>query len=281
MTLADSSAILDTSRVLPQHQAAVTLLQSRLSPPGSEQTWLDLACGRGQLVQVLENGLTPDSRSRLSFVGLEADQRHGREAVKLAEQLGLAKAEMRIGDLKDLPNLVSQDERLDFITLTNTVHEVAPADIPVVLVTAITRLSNAGGLYVSDMELIRPLELGAVAWTSDEVTGLLGSCLDSLGVDPYRPDVQRWQHSSTASWSAYVERQHFGLTDREVADRQEEAVAAVRQKVVTTLELKLEGCRTALETLTRYGSETGDEEAAKDSLVYDYWAITRALEAFA
>ena len=279
MTLADSSVILDRTRVLPQHRDAVTLLQARLAAPGSAQTWLDLACGRGQLVQALEHGLTADSRSRLSFVGIDADQRHAREAVRLAESLGLASAEMLVGDLRHLPTLLPIGETVDFITFTNTVHEIAPAYLPLALVTSIARLSEHGALYVADIESIQPLELGAVAWTRDEMSELLGRCLEALGVTLYRPGVQRWQHTTRASWSAFIERQHFGRTSAQIVEQTPTAIAAVLEQVEHTLRLKLTACRTALETLTLYGSETGDEEVTKNSLVYDFWAITRALEA--
>jgi hypothetical protein len=134
-------------------------------------------------------------------------------------------------------------------------------------------------MYVADMESIYPLELGAVAWTSDAISELLACCLDALGVTSYRPDVQRWQHTTTASWSAFIERQHFGCTAEEINEREINAITAATARVGDILNRKLTACRTALEALTRFGTETGDEEATKNTLVYEFWAITRALEA--
>ena len=56
--IADSSAFRDRERLLSQHQAALTLLQARLSTPGAPQLrWLDLACGRGQIIVSLDDEL--------------------------------------------------------------------------------------------------------------------------------------------------------------------------------------------------------------------------------
>jgi hypothetical protein len=53
--LRDSKAILDTERLLTQHQAIITIIQGLLGNPAlTEYKWLDLACGKGQIISQLD-----------------------------------------------------------------------------------------------------------------------------------------------------------------------------------------------------------------------------------
>ena len=48
--ISDSDAVLDIRRILPQHQSAITLLNTILQNPGvTDCFWLDLACGKDRL----------------------------------------------------------------------------------------------------------------------------------------------------------------------------------------------------------------------------------------
>jgi hypothetical protein len=60
--------------------------------------------------------------------------------------------------------------------------------------------------------------------------------------------------------------------------RIEKAVEATVERIQVILKRKLAQTRKALEALTRFGSETGQEAADKEKLLFDFWAITRALE---
>ena len=63
-----ADAIRDDDRVLPQHQAIVTLLQGWLSDPAMERLrWLDLACGRGQILTGVRGGLSTSARKKVDW----------------------------------------------------------------------------------------------------------------------------------------------------------------------------------------------------------------------
>ena len=67
-------------RILAQHQAALTLLQARLPTPGVPNLrWLDLACGRGQIIISLHENLSLDARGRIEFWAYDVDQHFARE----------------------------------------------------------------------------------------------------------------------------------------------------------------------------------------------------------
>ena len=87
-TIADSSAFKDRDRILAQHQAVLTLLQARLSTPRLPIfRWLDLACGRGQIIVSLHENLSTDARARIEFWAYDVDQRFALETRKTAESL--------------------------------------------------------------------------------------------------------------------------------------------------------------------------------------------------
>jgi hypothetical protein len=44
------------------------------------------------------------------------------------------------------------------------------------------------------------------------------------------------------------------------------------------LNRKLGECRDSLETLTLYGAETAEEQEDKERLLFEFWAVSRALE---
>lgn len=70
--IGDSSAVLEVERMLPQHQAAITLLSSLLQDPQVDKFyWLDLACGKGQIISQLNENLTIENRKKIIYHGYD------------------------------------------------------------------------------------------------------------------------------------------------------------------------------------------------------------------
>jgi len=148
-TIADSTAFKNSERILSQHQAALALLQGRLSAPGvSRLSWLDLACGRGQIIVSLDRNLSKQAREKIEYWAYDLDQDFARETRKTAEHLGFASLETRIGDLSDFDRILPSGILFDFITLTNTVHEIEPIRLATVLVNCVGRLTSMGSLFI-------------------------------------------------------------------------------------------------------------------------------------
>ncbi len=139
-TIADSKAVGDMKRVLPQHQAALMLLQELVSDPRVQSVkWLDLGCGRGQILSGVNEQLAVTSRAKIDYVGYDVNNENAKEADKLANSAGFRSHDIKIGSLADVGKLL--DARVfDFVTFTNTVHEVQPRQLAVVLVDAVFRL---------------------------------------------------------------------------------------------------------------------------------------------
>lgn len=278
-SIADSSAFRDDHRLLPQHQAVLTLLQGWLSDPTVEQLrWLDLACGRGQILTGLRGGLSPGARGKVDYVAYDMRHDHAKDTDQLASSLGFRSHHHKVGYLVDFPKFQSHDHPYDLITLTNTVHEVYPEELASVLVASIKCLSPRGCLFIYDMESLRPPELGAVPWTSGEINKLLSVLFSALGVSGYEPAVGQWRHRTCDAWNVQIYRHHLGLTDADLAARLTCARDDTASMIAELLVAKLDQCKRALHKLTEYGAETADEQGEKEKLLYEYWALSRALE---
>jgi SAM-dependent methyltransferase len=275
----DSSAVRTDGRQLAQHQAALTVLQGLLSAPGLERlAWLDLACGRGQILSGLQDTLSDSARAKIEFLAYDANIEYLRETRKTAAALGFAKASEEIGDLSRLSQLVPAATRFDFVTLTNTVHEVAPAQLSEILADAVLRLSDRGTLFVYDMERVRPPELGAVPFSAHDFQEVSDALIGHLSDNDYRPEVSGWQHSTTRGWNVQIQREYISATNEELEARRGLAITATEHTMREVLKKRLEQCRETLEALTTYGPETAEEQEDREHLLHEFWAITRALE---
>lgn len=278
-TIADSSAFRDRERVLPQHQAALTLLQVRLSTPGAPRLrWLDLACGRGQIIASLDENLSAEARANIEYWGYDINQDFARETRRTAERLGFASLDIRIGDLSDFDRILPAAVVFDFVTLTNTVHEVEPVRLAGLIARSIERLADTGTLFIYDMERIKPPELGALPWSRDDVRRMVRRMLDALGATAYRPEIGRWNHRTCNGWNVQLQRQHVKVSRTDAAATMEKAIQETCDEILGLLKRRLAECRSSLETLTLYGAETVEEQEEKEQLLFEFWAISRALE---
>jgi len=120
--------------------------------------------------------------------------------------------------------------------------------------------------------------LGAVPWSRDDIKRLVRCMLDALGATAYRPEVGLWNHRSCNGWNVQLERQHLGISPTDVVGRVDTATDATREEVSHLLEQRLVECRATLERLTQYGAETVEEQEDKERLLYEFWALSRAME---
>ena len=75
--IADSSAEF-TKKVFAQHQAAITLLgQLLVDPAVSQVDWLDLGCGKGQILAQLEHNIPEkEVRAKIGYCGYDLENKH-------------------------------------------------------------------------------------------------------------------------------------------------------------------------------------------------------------
>jgi SAM-dependent methyltransferase len=276
-SIADSDAFFDPERMLAQHQAALTLLQGRLSPPAvTEYRWLDLGCGRGQIIAHLKDNLSSSARAKIHFLGYDVDNAHSRGAERTAESLGLATRTFLIGEISGFHSHPLTDGPWDFITLTNTVHEIAPSSLATILARSLERLSVNGCFFAYDMEQLPSFELGAVLWTRDDFSAILRCLCRCLGATTFEPEVGRWRHKSCFGWNVQLRPSDMALP-QDWKTRIGDCLKPTTDVVVNVLRQKLAQVTTALESLTRFGAETEEERIARERYLYSFWSISRAL----
>jgi hypothetical protein len=186
--------------------------------------------------------------------------------------------DIRVGDLSDFDRILPQGVQFDFITLTNTVHEIEPVRLATLLVNCLRRLTDTGSVFIYDMERIKPPELGAVPWSRDDIKSIVHRMLDGFGASTYRPEVALWNHSTTNGWNVQLERQYLGVASVDVETRSKQAISDAGKEIITLLRRKQEICRASLESLTMHGAETAEEQADKENLLFEFWSLSRALE---
>lgn len=128
------------------------------------------------------------------------------------------------------------------------------------------------------MERIKPLELGALPWSRDDIRRIMFCILDSLGASRYRPEIGLWNHRTCNGWNIQLHRQHFNVSRSETAARMDLAVQKTCILISELLKRRLQECRTSLEILTTCGAATAEEQDDKIRLLFEFWAVSRALE---
>lgn len=278
-SIADSSAA-SVERVLSHHQAAITVLANVLFPrmAGSLVDWLDLACGKGQIIAHLQDALPDEQmRSQISFVGFDIENKHVRETERLAKELNFGAVDGVVGELGKFSTLFDSDRSFSFITFTNTVHEVPPILVGSLLLHSILRLTPVGILYIADMESLSPLELGAIPWDSSDVKRVV-DCLYRLLDSKRSPIVQRWQHTSRFAWTVQIERSHFDATRAQLLEKLPALEVQLSEFIVNLFREKHERTNEQLEELTEFGGgETGEEIDTRLRLLYEHWSLSRFL----
>lgn len=275
-SLADSSAVLENYN-LPQHQAALTLLQGILSDPAcTKLRWLDLACGKGQIVAHLDHNLGQQARSKIELVGYDIESSYSKQAKRLAESKGLASCSFEVGALGQFWTNQKTSGPWGFITLTNTTHEIAPNSLAEIFIRCIERLDENGCLFLYDMERLPNPELGAVPWSAAEIQTIIATLLGEVGCLTYKPEVGQWVHRSCRGWNAQLKRSHLGLPS-DFKDRIPGALQETNKVVTNLLNERLARANSALESLAEHPAETGEEAEDKIALLYEFWAVYRSV----
>lgn len=275
-SIAGSNAVHDRERILSQHQSALTLLNGLLQNPAVKSVhWLDIACGKGQIIAQLDENLSPEHRAKLSYVGYDINSDFTRTAEKLAEGLGLQEVEFLHGDLSSFSKLVSSDRKFDFISCTNTAHEIQPGCFACLFLDALLRLSESGELFIYDMESLMTPELGALPWRKEEIDELINAAFDTLGT-AFRAHPSTWKHSTVRGWSVTIQRHYIDVTNETIVEKRNELSERLEGIIDQLLDSRLKECNKVLEAFCKYGTETAQDENDKVSALYEFWALHRA-----
>lgn len=276
-SLAASSSELSYGRVWPQHQAVLTLIKDRVEDPHRQSfKWLDLACGRGQILSNIGRVLSKDNCSKIEYRGFDVVQDYCLQAERVAKEL-FPNAQIQVCEIDKFELLLEPEEQFDAITLTNTVHEISPEQVASTFVSTLCRVSDDGIVFMYDMESLPALELGAIPWLGKEVEQVFHRLLSVAGEDTYFPTVATWPHKTCVGWNIQLNRSHLNVTAETLRSRREGMLSGASSLIRELLGKRLLDINQALSTASRYADRDGDEHADVQRLTYDYWAISRAL----
>lgn len=275
--IADSSAVLEVAKMLPQHQAAITLLNSIVQNPKlSKINWLDLACGKGQIISQLDENLTTGNRKKISYYGYDINVDYSKFVMKIASKLEFDSYNVEIGDLTMFDRALPDDILFDFITCTNVIHELHPQKFLNMLIHAIKRLNINGQLFIYDMESLTNPELGALPLKGAEIKQLIDTVLKAAG-STFEVSPSTWMHRTCSGWSLVINRNYLGV-ETNAFEEDPNILLLLKREIEKLLKNKLEECTRVLNIFTDYGTETSDEEQQKQISLYEFWAIHKALE---
>lgn len=273
--IGDSYALLSAA-IRSQHQAALSLLVEDLDNTSGNFVWLDFACGLGQIINQLETNVPdPDRRTRLQYVFFDAKDDYIQEVEKKAGALNLNSFHAELGVVSNAKRILEHRGPFQFISFTNTIHELDPIIVGEILVQLLSMLTDSGRLYVYDVSKLPDecLELGAVPWEDFEVKELIESIHRQFGQNAC-PMVQGWTHGTTQGWSVSLKKTHF---DERVRTGSEEVFVATREIAGRIFEEKRKRFAATLRAFMKEGTETMEDRVILQDSLYRYWAIDQAL----
>ncbi len=276
--IADSDSILDIRRILPQHQAALTLLNGKLQNPSlTRLDWLDLACGKGQIISQLNENLSIEHRGRLHYIGYDINPMDTKTAERIADGLQLASYNFQHGDLANFNSILKPDKKFDFITCTNTAHELQPGAFASLILNAFYLLTDNGEFFIYDMESLSKPELGALPWRGAEIQKLLNTIFETIGTK-FKVQPSVWTHSTCKGWSITIQRNYVSERNDYIFGLQNSLASNTESIIDEILDNRLKECNKALDTFCRFGTESVDDAHDKTLSLYEYWAINRSME---
>ncbi|AKL94711.1 methylase involved in ubiquinone/menaquinone biosynthesis [Clostridium aceticum] len=276
--ISDSDATLELQRILPQHQSAITLLNTTLQNPQVRQiTWLDLACGKGQIISQLKENLSDENRKKIVYDGYDINVGFTKVASRIAGNLDFKDYNFNHGDLSKFTNILEPSQKFDFITCTNVAHELHPNCFVTLVIESLKRLSDIGQLFIYDMESLINPELGALPLKGNEIKDLLNIIFECVG-SQYKVHPSVWIHKTCRGWSVVINRPHLNVCNGVFDDKKEEITNRVKDKISNILEIRFNECCELLNTFTIYGADTAEDEQLKLAALYEFWAISNAKE---
>ncbi|MBF0544516.1 MAG: class I SAM-dependent methyltransferase [Candidatus Riflebacteria bacterium] len=274
-------AILDENRTLVQHQAIITEIQGILNDPKiSDFNWLDLACGKGQIILHVDMNLSEEMRKKVNFWGYDLCKEFLDVADEKSKNTGFKSRHFLLGDLAKLDDVLPASRTFDFITLTNTVHEISPRDLPIVLFDSILRLSENGSLFIYDMENLPSPELGSVPWRNYEIKEILKEFFTTMGSTDYCPFPGQWLHKTCTAWNVQIKKGYFPKEAREMVKIKGKIIERTQNKILELLKRRLTVCNRELEKTRDHGIETEKEYNEVQALLFEFWALNNAIKKF-
>lgn len=264
-------------RMLSSHRVVVNELNTLLDNHGDGFVWLDVGCGRGQVLREIGSVITSVGVGWIEYYGCDAARKYCDEASKQASESGFSAPDIRLKRVEDVREVFGE-LRADFVTIINVLHELTPASLAVTLVDSFSCLGDDGVLHVHDLRRMTEPELGAVCWDLPDLEEGLDPFLKLFHWRDSKCRIQRWGGVEAPDWSLKLERRKLQVDIDELASRREEIISDVNNGLMALLPNKRKKHHNKLNAFLSDPARTpGDRQSAAQA-VYEYWTIGKWLE---
>jgi ubiquinone/menaquinone biosynthesis C-methylase UbiE len=275
----DSHSILDKTRIFPQHQSILSIIQMKLANPNlTSFKWLDVGCGKGQIIEHLEENFSENARRKIILHGYDINYQDLNQMQNSCDQLNLLDKKLKTGEIEDLDRHYNKDEGFSFITISNCLHEFSPRSIAKLLYDVVVRLDQNGILFIYDMETLPDFELGALTWNASDIKEIFQSMFNSMSVERYLPEPGRWKHSRCTAWNINIQKDLLGVDQQELIERETDIVTATEETIKGIIETKYRDAVSRLNALTRHRDEDDELTTDIDEILREFWGYVKARE---
>ena len=282
MAIKSSANAIEKERNLAHHQALLTLVQGKLSDPDvGDVLWLDICCGKGQVLKFISQNLSSEIRKKVKYIGFDGNEEYLKSARHNAQGADLRGFDSLLGDVEKLGVTLPTGQKYDIISIVNVFHEVSPSQLAELIFEAMWRLTDNGLLFIFDLEELEKLELGAVPWRQHEIDKIFESLMVSISSTNYKPPSSRWVYTNVPGWSIQINRA-FSSLNSGFENNRSVTTKKVSETILNLLKEKQTECDNALESYlaTKLSTSTSQEDTHARSKLFDYWALDRAIKEF-
>jgi len=185
------------NRIFSQELVFLSHIADALSEPQAQYSWLDVACGIGNVLHHVRN-ILKERANALYYFGFDLDYNHVRECQIVGDRMGLH-VEAQTGQLEQLTNVYGS-RRFDMVSLINALHELPMKQFPSLFLDMLYLCSNDGRLAIFDMTKLLEIEPGALPISDEEMQPFLDAFFSVLGAENVSQPVSKCQFSTTEAF---------------------------------------------------------------------------------
>lgn len=278
LIIGDSDAVIDEGRLFTEHRHALIGLRKKLSNAELENLhWLDIGCGRGQILSKIDQIFHVNDRKKIFYCPFDGKKEFVIQAQQKALSLDIVSPKYIHGTFGSFRELISVDQKFEYVTLINCVHEIHPFFFPELIYDILLRLSPHGELFIYDMEALKKPELGAITWTANEVSNLMDSFKTHLEFST-TPISSCWPHASCVGWDATIIKKDIGISNDGLIAKRDYFLEKIKYDMVCVFKRKREQCNRMLEIYCENSPDSQEEQLYKAQHVYNFWGLSRLNE---
>lgn len=172
----ESDTMYDQNVSLEQHETACDLVKEiAIRDEDNDILWLDIACGKGQILTTLLSECSQSILSRIIYCAFDECKNYVKETKINASSIGIGDHCIEICTISEfIKSFAQQDRRnecnnISISTAINMLHEISPKIIPDLIMCILDQLKFGGLLFLYDNEELLEPEDNAITFRLKEI----------------------------------------------------------------------------------------------------------------